>query len=349
MRLSRLAGRNYTRCFMNSAPTIHLLQILFAVFTGYLGNQIGEHMWASPKLGAAGGVAFGLTIILADRVLKGMTLRMFSSATFGLLMGFIASRLLLASGLLWQTPEREQWLISLTVYSTFSYMGMMIAMRGNRDEFALVIPFVRFRQQDQADPPVLVDTNIIIEGRLAELAETGFVGKAFIVPRFVLEELQLLADSQDPTKREKGRLALDRLRAMQRDPAFNITIHETELDPFSAVDSRLIQLAKMTGARILSNDSNLCTIGRLQGVRVLNLNELSRAIRMQLTAGDEMDLSLTKEGRDAHQAVGYLRDGTMIVVNHARPHIGKTVRVTISSVLQTSAGRLFFAELQKAA
>ncbi|MEK0450614.1 MAG: hypothetical protein RL088_2882 [Verrucomicrobiota bacterium] len=333
---------------MNSGPTIHLLRTLFVVFTAYLGSQIGLHIWESPKLGTAGGIAFGLSIILADRFLKGMSLRMFSSATFGLLMGFIASRLLLASGLLWQTPEREQWLISLAVYSTFSYMGMMIAMRGNRDEFALIIPFVRFREQEQSDPPVLVDSNIIIEGRLAELAETGFIGKAFIVPRFVLEELQLLADSNDPAKREKGKLALERLREMQRDPGFTITIHETELDPFSAVDSRLIQLAKMTGARILSNDSNLCTIGRLQGLRMLNLNDLARALRFQLTAGDEMELTLTKEGRDAHQAVGYLRDGTMIVVNHARPLIGKTVRVTICSVLQTSAGRLFFAELQKA-
>ncbi len=334
---------------MNSGPTIQLLRTLFVVFTGYLGNQIGQHIWNAPKSGTAGGLALGLTIILAERVLKGMSLRMFSSATFGLLIGFIASQLLLASGLLRQTPEYEQWLISLAVYSTFSYMGMMIAMRGNRDEFALIIPFIRFRAQDQTDPPILVDTNIIIEGRLAELADTGFVGRALIVPRFVLEELQLIADSQDPTKREKGRLALDRLHAMQRDPTFTITIHETELDPFSAVDSRLIQLARMTGARILSNDSNLCAIGRLQGVRMLNLNDLARAIRMQLTAGDEMELSLTKEGRDAHQAVGYMRDGTMIVVNHARPHIGKTVRVTISSVLQTSAGRLFFAELQKAA
>ena len=334
---------------MNSGPTIHLLRTLFVAFTAYLGSQIGLHIWDSPKLGTAGGIAFGLSIILADRFLKGMSLRMFSSATFGLLIGFIASRLLLASGLLWLTPEREQWLISLAVYSTFSYMGMMIAMRGNRDEFALIIPFVRFREQEQSDPPVLVDSNIIIEGRLAELAETGFIGKAFIVPRFVLEELQLLADSNDPAKREKGKLALERLREMQRDPGCTITIHETELDPFSAVDSRLIQLAKMTGARILANDGNLCTIGRLQGLRMLNLNDLARALRFQLTAGDEMELTLTKEGRDAHQAVGYLRDGTMIVVNHARPHNGKTGRVTICSVLQTTAGRLFFAELQKAA
>ena len=332
---------------MNSTPTIHLLRVLFIVFTAYLGSQIGLHMWDSPKLGTCAGIAFGLSVVLADRMLKGLSLRMFSSATFGLLLGFIASRLLLASGLLWQTPDREQWLISLAVYSTFSYMGMMLAMRGNRDEFALIIPFMRFREQEQPDPPVLVDSNIIIDGRLQDLAETGFIGNAFIIPRFVLEELQTLADSHDPAKREKGRLALTRLQELQKNKAFTVTMHETDLDAFSAVDSKLIQLAKMTGARILSNDGNLGSIGRLNGIRMLNLNDLSKAMRPQLSAGDELDLTLSKEGRDAHQAVGYLRDGTMIIVNQARPLIGKTVRISISSVLQTTAGRLFFAELLK--
>jgi uncharacterized protein YacL len=332
---------------MNNGPTIHLLRVLFVAFTAYIGSQIGLHIWDAPRLGTCGGIAFGLAIVLIDRFLKGLSLRMFSSATFGLFLGFIASRLLLASGLLWQTPDREQWLISLAVYSTFAYIGMMLAMRGNRDEFALIIPFIHFREEKQPDPPVLVDSNIIIDGRLPELGATGFIGNSFIIPRFVLEELQTLADSHDPAKREKGRLALSRLEDMRKMPGFTVTIHESDLDPFSAVDTKLIQLAKITGARILSNDGNLCSIARLQSIRAMNLNDLSKAIRTQLTAGDELELALTKEGRDPHQAVGYLRDGTMIVVNHARPHIGKTVRISISTVLQTSAGRLFFAELIK--
>lgn len=279
--------------------------------------------------------------------MKGLSLRMFSSATFGLLLGFLSSRLLLASGLLWQTPDREQWLISLAIYSTFSYIGMMLAMRGNRDEFALIIPYIRFREQEQPDPPLLVDSNIVIDGRLPDIAATGFIGNAFIVPRFILDELQLLADSHDPAKREKGRLALSRLQEMQRNPLLTVSIHETELGEFGAVDSKLVQLAKMTGARIMSNDGNLCSIARLQGIRTLNLNDLTKAVRPQLSAGDEVELALSKEGREQHQAIGYLRDGTMIVVNHARSLIGKTVDVTVSSVLQTTAGRMFFAELRK--
>jgi uncharacterized protein YacL len=132
---------------------------------------------------------------------------------------------------------------------------------------------------------------------------------------------------------------------MQRDPSLSVTILDSESDAQTPVDTRLIQTARLLDARLLTNDSNLCAIARLQNVPVLNLHDLTRALRPQLVAGDEVELPLVKEGRDAHQAVGYLADGTMIVVNHARAHIGKTMRVVVASVLQTSAGRLFFADL----
>ena len=330
---------------MNTGPTITLLRALFIVFAGFLGSEIGNSIWGSPKLGICGGVAFGLIVVLADRLLKGFSLRMFSSATFGLLLGFFASRLLLASGVLYRTPGDVQWLISLTVYATFGYIGMMLAMRSNRDEFTLIIPYIRFRDQSPNDMPILVDSNIIIDGRLAELVATGFLSRSLIIPRFILEELQLLADSHDPARREKGRLALSRLQDLQRDPTLTVTIHEVPVDPFAAVDSKLIQLAKMLSARLLSNDGNLCSIARLQGITALNLNDLNKALRPVVAAGDQITLTLTKEGREPHQAVGYLTDGTMIVVNNSRAQVGKNVRVAISSVRQTSAGRLFFAEL----
>lgn len=338
---------------MNSRPTINLLRALFVAFAAYLGSEVGVTYfttgWAR-YYGFAGGVACGLMVVLADRLLKGFSLRLFSSATFGLLLGFLASRLLMSSGIFDKTPETTLWLIRVAVYATLSYLGMMLAIRSNRDEFALVIPFIRFREESQSSQasPVLVDSNIIIDGRLPEVVATGFLAGSFVVPRFILEELQTLADSNDPIKRDKGRSALARLSEMQKDPSLTLTVTESALDPFAAVDSKLVQLAKMMNARLLTNDGNLCSIARMQGVTALNLNDLARAMRPSLTAGDDVEVPLSKEGRDAHQAVGYLSDGTMIVVNHARAQIGKTVRVNISSVLQTSAGRLFFAELKSA-
>jgi len=331
---------------MTPLVTINLLRVLFVVFTTSIGMLISISTLNSSWIGIVLGAAFGLSIVLADRLLKGVSLRLFSSATFGLLVGFLFSRLLLASDILRGASEELAWFINLGVYATCGYVGMMLAIRSNRDEFSLVIPYIRFRRATAQDEPLLVDSNIIIDGRLADLCGTGFVSSSLIVPRFVLDELHRLADSNDQLKREKGRGAIERLQLMKQNPALSVTIHETDSTEETPVDTRLAQLAKLLDVRLLTNDSNLCAIARLQGVGVLNLHDLARALRPPVAPGQELQLTLAKEGREAHQAVGYLPDGTMIIVNHARSQIGKSVNVVISSSLQTSAGRLFFAEMK---
>jgi uncharacterized protein YacL len=189
---------------------------------------------------------------------------------------------------------------------------------------------------------------VIIDGRIADLCATGFLSRSLIVPRFVLGELQTLADSHDPIKRERGRRGLEILNQLQRSREVELTIHDTTDDDADlAIDARLVRTAKLLQARLLTNDTALCQVARLQQVQALNLADLARALRPNVIAGDELELNLIKEGRDAHQAVGYLPDGTMIVVNHARPHLGKVARVVVSSALQTGAGRLIFAELKE--
>ncbi len=331
---------------MTPAKTINLLRVLFVIFACFMGSAIGETIYSSHPIGIAVGLIFGLAVVLADRLLKGFTLRVFSSATFGLLMGLLAAKLLLGSNILRYQSEETTWVIGLIVYGMFGYLGMMLAIRSNRDEFSIIIPYVRFQRSGLEDTPVLVDTNIIIDGRIAELCATGFLSSSLIVPRFILDELQRLADSNDPQKRECGRRGLDSLNEMQKNPQLVVTIHNSDSDSDMPVDTKLVQVARLLQARLLSNDSNLCKIARLQNVSVLNLNDLAKAMRHAIATGDEIELALVKEGRDPHQAVGYLSDGTMIVVNHARGHLGRTVTVTIVSVLQTAAGRLFFADLK---
>jgi uncharacterized protein YacL len=313
--------------------TVNLLRSLFVIFACFVGVSVGPVLFGSSWIGAGAGLVFGLLVVLADRLLKGVTLRTFSSATFGLLIGLF---------------EDIQWIVRLVVYSTFGYLGTMLAIRSGRDEFSLIIPYVRFRQSAVQDIPLIVDSNILIDGRLDRLRKTGFVGTSLIVPRFVLDELQLLADSGDSLRRERGRRGLNLLEELrQRDPA-SVSVHESALDGETKVDAKLVQLAQLLGARLLTNDSNLCKIARLQNVMALNLNELAEALRPQLASGDELELALVKEGKEPHQAVGYLPDGTMVVVNQARPRLGQTVTVHVSSVVHTTAGRLFFAELKKA-
>jgi uncharacterized protein YacL len=169
-----------------------------------------------------------------------------------------------------------------------------------------------------------------------------------VVPRFVLNELQLLADSRDPTKRERGRRGLEILNQLQRSRELDLTIHDANTEEIEATtDAQLVRVAKLLQARLLTNDQALCQVARLQKVAVLNLNDLAKALRPAVVPGDELELNLVKEGRDPHQAVGYLADGTMIVVNQARAQIGRAATVVISSALQTAGGRLIFAELKE--
>src|SRR3982751_546215 len=323
---------------MTPLSTVNLLRVLFVTFCGAIGATVSFSLAGSVWFGLTAGVVSGLVVVLADRLLKGFSLRAFSSATFGLLLGMLFANLLFASDVLHYQSETTQWITRLLVYSTFAYLGMMLAMRSNRDEFSLIIPYVRFTRENTQHEPLVVDTNVIIDGRIAELCATGFLSRALIVPRFVLGELQTLADSRDPIKRERGRRGLDLLNELQKSRELDLTIHETTGDADLSVDARLVRTAKLLQARLLTNDQALCQVARLQQVPALNLADLGRALRPSAAAGDELELNLVKEGRESHQAVGYLPDGTMIVVNHARAYLGKVVTVTVSSALQTGAG-----------
>jgi uncharacterized protein YacL len=334
---------------MTPLLTVNLLRVLFVTFCGTIGGIAGAEMKDNAVPGVVIGVVFGLLIVLVDRLLKGFSLRAFSSATFGLLLGLFFANLVMASQVLRYQPETVQWAARLIVYCTFGYLGMMLAMRSNRDEFSLIIPYVRFARETTQHEPLVIDTNIIIDGRIADLCATGFLSRALIVPRFVLGELQTLADSRDPTKRERGRRGLDILNQLQQSREMELTIHETTGDADLETDARLVRIAKVLQARLLTNDAALGQVARLQQVQALNLSDLVRALRPVVVAGDELELSLIKEGREPHQAVGFLSDGTMIVVNHARPFLGSTKTVVVSSALQTGAGRLIFAELKSPA
>ncbi len=333
---------------MTPLLTVNLLRILFVTFCGVVGSLVTVEMQENAIPGTLIGTLFGLVLVLADRLLKGLSLRAFSSATLGLLLGLFLANLLIASQLLRYQSEETQWIARLVVYCTFGYLGTMLAMRSSRDEFSLIIPYVRFARETTQHEPLVIDTNIIIDGRIADLCATGFLSRSLIVPRFVLGELQLLADSHDPIKRERGRRGLDILNQLQQSREIDLTIHDSGLDEGDLpVDARLIRVAQVLQARLLTNDQALGKVARLQQVPVLSLADLAHALRPVVVAGDELELNLVKEGRDHHQAVGYLPDGTMIVVNQGRPHIGRVATVVVSSALQTGGGRLIFAELKE--
>ncbi len=336
-----------------------LFRAAFVVLAIIFGIVAAGGLDVSTFLGALVGAVFGAGVVLLDIAMKNFTFRRFSHATVGLMVGLLGGLLVnylirLVFVLLNEasaegspiTPEMEI-VTQVAIYLAFGYWGAALAMRANRQEFSFIIPYVRFRQDSAQDSPLLVDSNIIIDGRISKICETGFLSGALVVPRFVLDELHLMADSKDSIKRERGKRGLETLNEMQQSALLEVTIQEDYNQTDEPTDTKLIQLAKRLGARLLTNDSNLGKVAQLQGVTVLNLNQLMTAMRPNVLPGDPMQIKLLKEGKDEHQAVGYLDDGTMIVVNNAINHLGETVEVIIGSPLQTSAGRLIFAELQK--
>lgn len=339
---------------MDSSISLNAVRVGFLCTTCLLGMMIALGFGSAAYMGGVVGFCFGSSMIALEILLKNFTFRGFSHGTFGLMIGLFCAWLVLRVEFVeneWVkekvgNPASVRQVFNLVVYSGLGFLGVMLALRSNREEFSFIIPYVRFRQDSLQEAPLMVDTNIIIDGRIPRVCETGFLSGSIIIPRFVLDELHVLADSPNPIKKERGKRGLESVNLMKQIPALNITIHEDRQEKEELVDTKLIQLAKQLGARLATNDSNLGKVARLQGVQILNFNDLAKAMRPVVSPGDQIELMLIKEGKDPHQAVGYLPDGTMIVVNNAITHMGESVDVVVAGALQTSAGRLIFAELK---
>lgn len=338
---------------MRVSWSIRVVRILFVVLCLFLGAVIAMSFGRSGWLGALYGLPFAGVVVLLDASLGKFSMRHFSYAVFGLLIGLFGAFLITRVGvfqLAWfqslQDGDSIRNAVEIAIYATLGFLGVTLALRSDRDELAFVIPYVRFRRDASEGEPLLLDTNIVIDGRIPRLIHTGFVSGTLVIPRLVLDELQRMADSHDSIKADRGRRGLHVLEEMRSMRDLDLTILEDGSREAVPVDTRLISLARELNARLLTNDENLAQVARLRGIQVLSLNELSRALQAELAAGDELEVALVKPGREKHQAVGYMPDGAMIVVNHAIARIGQTVTVMVTGTTQTAAGRLVFADVK---
>ena len=218
-----------------------------------------------------------------------------------------------------------------------------------KDDFRFIIPYMEFSREVKGMRPLVLDTSVIIDGRIADVADTRIIDQPLIIPRFVLQELQGIADSSDKLRRNRGRRGLDILNRLQKSTGVEVRIHDAELAELNGVrevDQRLVILSKHLGGKVVTNDYNLNKIAKLQGVEVINLNDLANALKPIVLPGETLVVKLMKRGEEQGQGVGYLDDGTMIVVEQGASRMGETVRMVVTSVLQTSAGRMIFGRLE---
>jgi len=301
-------------------------------------------------LGLMFGFGFGGILIAIDEMLKGFSLRAFSATTFGLFLGSVVAFLVDHSGLFEYVADNKiQWLIRLGLFLGFGYIGIVLAMRSNKEDFSLIIPYVRFAPQNKPDNLLLLDTSVIIDGRIADLIEAKVIEGLVVVPRFVLKELQQIGDSTDPIRRARGRRGLEMLNRLQRNTVAEVKIHEGDFPDEKEVDTKLVRLARNLGAKLFTNDFNLGKIAELQSVQYVNIHEVAKAFKTVLIPGEMLHIRLVREGKDKGQGVGYLPDGTMVVVNQGQGKIGQDVEVQVQSLLQTGAGVIVFAEIKPAA
>lgn len=340
-------------------------RIAGAVIIGALGLLVGA-FFAPPASGARvlwGVIGAGIGAILGVLLTPALIWRpyvdlrrRFSQApaqqlmagVLGLLIGLIVAALVSVPLSFLPSPFRQ--MLPLLAAGVFGYLGVLLLLMRHRDLFALfgrpvASSYPIMAAEDEAPEPVLLDTSVIIDGRIADIKAAGFVPGTMLVTNFVLSELQHIADSADTLRRNRGRRGLDILRQLQTDGESPVEIIDLDVDGCTEVDEKLIALAKQLACPIVTNDYNLNQVAELQGVEVLNINELANAVRAAFIPGESLRIKIIQEGKEIGQGVGYLDDGTMVVVEDGFAYIDHDMEVTVTKVLQTSAGRMLFARL----
>jgi uncharacterized protein YacL len=323
---------------------IRILFVLVVATACYFFRLHGLPVWFSVLTGAA---SAALVIVFEVRV-RALSLRRLIGAVLGSILGIFGAflcSLVLANSL----PEgNPRSLLQIFVLLLMSYVGLVVGTsKGDMLNLSALGDLFNGERQGKRNVKLL-DTSAIIDGRIADMADTGFLDGALVIPEFVLRELQMVADSSDGSKRQRGRRGLDVLQRMQSNSLLTVQIVEEDFPHIREVDLKLIELAKQLEAKIVTNDFNLNKVAHLHHVMVLNINDLANSLKPVVLPGEKMNIAILKEGKEYNQGVGYLDDGTMVVVDHARRMIGRSVEITVTSVLQTASGKMIFGKMDEA-
>ncbi|MGH9940795.1 MAG: PIN/TRAM domain-containing protein [Pyrinomonadaceae bacterium] len=323
-----------------------IIRVVFAallIAAGYMLHPVPGHRLVSAGVGAALAVA----IILFEMRIQRASLKTLIGAAFGSIMGIIGAYLIgsLVTSLesLAVPPETKGFLV-LSLIFLMGYIGLVVgAAKGEYLDLSALGGI--FSDKGTKRDLKILDTSVIIDGRIADIAEAGFLSGTIVIPQFILRELQQVADSPDSSKRQRGRRGLDMLNRLQSNGSLDIQVVDTDFPAVREVDLKLLELSKQIEAVVVTNDFNLNKVAQLHGVQILNINELANALKPVVLPGESMKVFVLKEGKEYNQGVAYLDDGTMVVVDNARKMIGKNCDISVTSVLQTTAGKMIFGRL----
>jgi uncharacterized protein YacL len=332
---------------------LHGLRIVFILGCGILGSLIGYEVyrvgWFEAGLFGAG---VGFTASLLEFVYARRFIGVLSVVMFGVLFGFVVSYLLIGAINLIPALRPDPLAASTPATMVYRDVGItfvfcflsVLAILHAKDDFKFVIPFIELKREGQAVKPLLLDTSAIIDGRIADILNAKILDAPVIVPQFVLDELQTLADSADKMKRERGRRGLDILQAMRKANPVQIEVRDVLLPEVQGVDAKLVKLATLITGRLVTTDFNLNKVASVQNIEVINVNDLANALRPPVIQGEKLTVKIVKRGESASQGVGYLEDGTMVVCEECADRIGQEVELVVTNILQTRAGRMVFAK-----
>lgn len=332
---------------------LRCLFILVSTGVGITVISSGVLMYSeSSIIGSAvfGGIfMLSIFVIVIDMLIPKKRVDWISSVYFGLFVGILLTAAV-GFAITPLLPQGDDPIHIKSRTNTMLVVGTMLCylcvsfLLQTRDDFRFIIPYVEFRKNLKGNRPLILDTSVVIDGRIADIMETGIIDSQLIMPRFTVNELQRIADSSDRCRRVRGRRGLDILNRLQKMKGVDIQIDDTDLPEFRGqpVDLKLVALAKHLEGKLVTNDYNLNKVAKIHSVEVINLNDLANAMKPVFLPGEKLDVDIVKSGEEASQGIGYLDDGTMVVVDNGRDHVGDRTVVAVTSVLQTSAGRMIF-------
>ena len=311
---------------------------------------VSDNAWL-PWLGFLGVLIIAGAVLIGDMLIKRKRLDTITAFYFGMVIGLFLTYVLQVA-LTPILPTEPEWLadwlkLALATFVCYSCISVLLQ---TKDDFRFIIPYVEFAKEIKGLKPYVLDTSVVIDGRIADVVETRVIDNQLVMPQFVIAELQSIADSNDRLRRSRGRRGLDILNRLRSDPKVDLIVYERELPQFAGqpVDQKLVLLAKHLDGKVVTNDYNLNKVAKLHEVGVINLNDLTNALKPVFLPGETLQVRIIKQGEEAGQGVGYLEDGTMVVIEGGREHIHEEVIATVTSVLQTSAGRMVFGKFEKA-